>query len=95
MNAHPIGHRICAAITAIAVSAFVAAFVMPAESTESNRQKATQTKRAIVPRAPRPPLPAPHPHDVTLPNGEVVGRDPDPFIRLMIRRDPTPWLDDD
>ncbi len=24
----------------------------------------------------------------------VVGRDPDPFIRLMIRRDPKPWEHD-
>jgi hypothetical protein len=31
-----------------------------------------------------------HPHGIYLPDGELVGKDPDPFIRLMIRRDPKP-----
>jgi hypothetical protein len=33
-----------------------------------------------------------HAHEVYTSDGELVGRDPDPFIRLMIQRDPRPWL---
>lgn len=69
----------------VTVLATVAA-TMPAETAAKKRQKssAPPPQRAIV---------TIHPHDV-LSEGEVVGRDPDPFIRLMIRRDPKPWEHD-
>jgi hypothetical protein len=32
-----------------------------------------------------------HPYGVYSADGELLGMDPDPNIRLQIRRDPKPW----
>jgi hypothetical protein len=66
---------------AVAAVALVAA---PADAASKKRKQASWT---------RAPVTAPHSNRNTVygPDGTVVGTDPDPFIRLMMQRDPRPW----
>ena len=72
-------------IHTLAVALIVSvALAAPAEAAAKKRKKEMQ--RAPVGAYTQ----SHHPNDVYF-AGEVVGRDPDPFIRLMILRNPNPW----
>jgi hypothetical protein len=55
-----------------------------AEAAPKNKRSSVASEHAQATQAGQ------HPHGIYLPDGELVGKDPDPFIRLMIRRDPKP-----
>ena len=69
---------VIAALTALALAAG------PAESASKKRKKAPATHAPVT-------TSHPHPHAVYESDGTVLGVDPDPFIRMMIRKDPRPW----
>jgi hypothetical protein len=48
-------------------------------------------KKSKDPYANRAPAQRGQPNAVYDSGGRVIGVDPDPFIRLMMRRDPRPW----
>ncbi len=54
------------------------AFAVASAEAASNKRKS--------PRPDRPAVTAKHPHDVYFHDGDLLGRDPDPFIRLMLLR---------
>jgi hypothetical protein len=71
-----------------------AAVAVPAEASTSSKKK----KKASATQAPatysyreRVPPSRQHPYGVYGADGELLGMDPDPNVRLMIRRDPKPW----
>jgi hypothetical protein len=68
-------------LAAIIVSVVVA---VPAEAATKKHKRATQTGNYSRSQA------APNSHDVYVGN-ELVGRDPDPFIRSQMMRNPHPW----
>ena len=70
--------------TAVLVTALIAAvaLVLPAEATSKKRKPTYQQK---------PVATQPNGYTVYDFDGRVAGRDPDPFIRAMIRKDPRPW----
>ena len=70
-------------VLAVALIASVA-LAAPVEAASKKRKKAVQRENPSAVQS------KPHPHDVYL-SGELVGRDPDPFIRLMIMRNPRIW----
>jgi hypothetical protein len=69
-------------LAAVLVAA-VALVAWPAEA--SKKSKSSSAKPA--PEAPS----RVQPNAVYDSDGKILGVDPDPFIRLMIRRDPRPW----
>jgi hypothetical protein len=58
------------------------ALAAPAEAAAKKQRKPVQQKPAVV---------QPNGYTVYDFDGRVAGRDPDPFIRAMIRKDPRPW----
>lgn len=52
-------------------------------------EAASKTRKRMPVQNPSVTAPHPHPHGVYA-RGELVGMDPDPFIRLQILRDPKP-----
>ena len=68
----------------VATAALVAA---PADAASKKRKKAYVTRAPVT-------TPHPNPNAVYDADGRVIGMDPDPFIRMMIRRDPRPWDSD-
>lgn len=74
-------------IPALAVALMAAvAFAAPAEAAAKKKRKSVPQQRAVATQADR--------YDV-FDADRVVGRDPDPFIRAMIQRDPRPWESSD
>jgi hypothetical protein len=71
--------------TSILVTALIAAVAFAAPAEAKKRKPAQKQKSAVV-----------QPNGTTVYdfNGQVAGRDPDPFIRAMIRKDPRPWGED-
>jgi len=67
----------------VLVATLIAAVALaaPAEAAAKKR-KHVQQKPAVV---------QPNGYTVYDFDGRVAGRDPDPFIRAMIRKDPRPW----
>jgi hypothetical protein len=67
-------------------AALIAAVAMaaPAEAASKKRKKAVHRETPSVVQSKA------HPHDVNV-GGEWVGRDPDPFIRSMMMRNPQGW----
>jgi hypothetical protein len=67
----------------VLVTTVIAAVALagPAEAAAKKRKPAQQ-KPAVV---------QPNGYTVYDFDGRVAGRDPDPFIRAMIRKDPRPW----
>jgi len=74
-----------ALVLVTAIAATVALVVAPADAASKKRKNAHVT---------RAPVTTPHPNAVYDADGTILGVDPDPFIRLMIRRDPRPWDSD-
>ena len=75
-----------ALIAAVAVAAPVEAATGKKKKKVSNLQApATYSYRERVSPSRQ------HPYGVYGADGELLGMDPDPNIRLMIRRDPKPW----
>jgi hypothetical protein len=72
-------HVFVIALAAVALAA-------PVEAASKKRSKGAHraATHAVQPR------PSNGSHDVYV-SGELVGRDPDPFIRSMMRRNPHPW----
>jgi hypothetical protein len=70
--------------TSVLVTALIAAVALaaPAEAAAKKQRKQVQQKPAVV-----------QPNGLTVYDfdGRVAGRDPDPFIRAMIRKSPRPW----
>lgn len=80
-------------VTALAAAvALVAASAVPADAASKKKKKvsAVQAPGGYHYRDRVPPS-RQHPHGVYGADGELLGMDPDPNIRLMIRRDPKPW----
>jgi len=61
------------------------ALAAPADAASKKHEKTTHHRPSAGHSQP-----APHPHDVYVGN-ELVGRDPDPFIRSQMMRNPHPW----
>jgi hypothetical protein len=66
------------------IVATVSLLALPAEAVSKKRKNAPATRAPVT-------IPHPHPHAVYESDGTVLGMDPDPFIRIMIRKDPRPW----
>jgi len=69
---------------AATIAAMVALVAVPAEAA-SKKGKSPSAKP--TPEA----LPRGQPNAVYDSDGRIIGMDPDPFIQLMIKRDPRPW----
>ncbi len=80
-------------VTALAAAvALVAASAVPAEAASKKKKKVSAVQApATYTYGQRVPPSRQHPHGVYGADGELLGMDPDPNIRLMIRRDPKPW----
>ncbi len=79
-------------VTALAAAvALVAASAVPADAASKKKKKASVQAPATYTYGQRVPPSRQHPHGVYGADGELLGMDPDPNIRLMIRRDPKPW----
>ncbi len=84
-------------IAAVTLSVALATPVVAEAVAKKPKQAAKPDPVVAVQPSPPPEavVPAgPDPHEIHF-AGEVVGRDPDPFIRLMIMRDPRPWQSND
>ena len=70
--------------TPVLIIALIAtvALAVPADAASKKRKHAQQQK---------PVATQPNGYTVYDYDGRVAGRDPDPFIRAMIRKDPRPW----
>ena len=68
----------------------LAAMAVAATPSDAAKRK-SQSAAAKPVHARTMPANVRHPYDVYSHDGVLVGRDPDPFIRLMIMRDPKPW----
>ena len=79
--------------TLAAAVALVAASAAPADATSKKKKKvsAVHAPSYMYKYGDRVPPSRQHPHGVYGADGELLGMDPDPNIRLMIRRDPKPW----
>ena len=81
--------RILVLATALIAAAAVAA---PAEAASKKKRKISAVQAPVTHHyRDRVPPSRQHPHGVYGADGELLGMDPDPNIRLMIRRDPKPW----
>ena len=82
--------KILVLATALIVAAAVAA---PAEAASNKKKKKVTAVQAPVTHSYRDRVPPSrqHPHGVYGADGELLGMDPDPNIRMMIRKDPKPW----
>jgi hypothetical protein len=81
-------------VTALAAAvALVAASAVPADAASKKKKKvsAVQAPVYMYKHGDRVPPSRQHPYGVYGADGELLGMDPDPNIRLMIRRDPKPW----
>ena len=71
------------------------AVAMPAEAATGKKNKKVAASSQVAPfthkYGDRVPPNRQHPWGVYGADGEVLGMDPDPNVRLMIRRDPKPW----
>lgn len=63
--------------------AVVAAVALAAPAEAAKKRKPTQQQKPVAAQN--------DPYTVYDFDGRVAGRDPDPFIRAMIRKDPRPW----
>lgn len=79
-------------VLATALIAAVAVAV-PAEAASQKKKKKVSSVQAPVSSSYRDRVPPSrqHPHGVYSADGELLGMDPDPNIRMMIRKDPKPW----
>ena len=70
-----------------------AAVAVPAEAASTKKKKKVSNVQAPVSYSYRDRVPPSrqHPYGVYGADGELLGMDPDPNIRMMIRRDPKPW----
>jgi hypothetical protein len=82
-------------VLATALIATVAVAV-PAEAQSTKKKKKVSNVQAPATYSYRERVPPSrqHPYGVYSADGELLGMDPDPNIRLMIRRDPKPWEND-
>jgi len=67
---------------AVLATTLIAAVALAAPAEAAKKRKPVQQKPAVV---------QPNGYTVYDFDGRVAGRDPDPFIRAMIRKDPRPW----
>ncbi len=68
----------------VALASAIAIVAAPAAEAAARKGKAAQK--------PRPPVAVKDPAAVyDIDGSTILARDPDPFIRLMIQRDPKPW----
>lgn len=74
----------------IVIASLIASIALatPADAASKHRKKAAHRAKINAVQA----KPAPESYDVYV-GGELVGRDPDPFIRSQMRRNPHPWDD--
>ena len=80
-------------ILALAAALIVAVAMAPAEAAAPKKKKQV---RAAAPAqtymyGQRVPPSRQHPYGVYGADGELLGMDPDPNVRAMIRKDPKPW----
>ena len=79
-------------VTAFAAAvALVAASAVPADAASKKKKKASVQAPVTYDYRDRVPPSRQHPHGVYGADGELLGMDPDPNIRAMIRKDPKPW----
>jgi len=71
-------------LLAAAIAALVALVAVPADA--ASKKGKNQPAKPALEASPRG-----QPNAVYDSDGRILGVDPDPFIRLMIRRDPRPW----
>lgn len=64
-------------VTALALAVTVALVAAPAEA--AKKRKGSADQRVVMAK--------PDPYEVRDADGEILGRDPDPFIRLMLRKE--------
>ena len=81
--------KILVLATALIIAAAVA---VPAEAASKKKKKVSAVQAPVAYKyGDRVPPSRQHPHGVYGADGELLGMDPDPNIRMMIRRDPKPW----
>jgi hypothetical protein len=73
------------ALSAVALAAFVAAPAVAKSHTQHHITLAPAYSNNTVAPA--------YPNDIVVQNGHVLGADPDPGVRLELRRDGRYWLD--
>jgi hypothetical protein len=81
-------------VTALgATLALAAASAVPAEAANTKKKKVGAVRAPVATHSYRERVPPSrqHPYGVYGADGELLGMDPDPNIRMMIRRDPKPW----
>jgi hypothetical protein len=85
-----------ALVLVTALAAAVALIAAPAEAASEKKKKKVSRVQAPVTYQYRDRVPPSrqHPYGVYSADGVLLGMDPDPNIRLQIRRDPKPWEND-
>ena len=71
----------------VLTTALLALAITPAAAQAKKKRVAPPSPPSIHAQA---SMPGQHPHGIYMPDGELIGMDPDPFIRLMMRKDPKP-----
>lgn len=79
--------KISVLVTALTAAIAVAFTAPPADAAGKKRKQVQQHKV----HKQKPAVAHHDPYEVIDFDGRVAGRDPDPFIRAMIRKDPRPW----
>lgn len=67
----------------VLVTALIAAVAFAAPADAKSKKKKPEQQKVVATQ--------PNGYTVYDFDGRVAGRDPDPFIRAMIRKDPRPW----
>lgn len=67
------------------VAALVAAVALAAPAEAKSKKRKPEQQKPVTAQT------QPNGYTVYDFDGRVAGRDPDPFIRAMIRKDPRPW----
>lgn len=82
----------------VVATALIAAAVVavPAEAAGKKKKKLTAVQAPVAYQSgyqslKRVPPHRQHPHGVYSADGELLGMDPDPNIRMMLRKDQKPW----
>jgi hypothetical protein len=81
-------------LATVLIAAVAVAAPAEAQSTKKKKKVGNVQAPATYSYRERVPPSRQHPYGVYSADGELLGMDPDPNIRLMIRRDPKPWEND-
>jgi hypothetical protein len=86
--------KILVLATALVAAAAVAVPTEASTGTKKKKKASNVQAPATYSHRERVPASRQHPYGVYSADGELLGMDPDPNVRLMIRRDPKPWEND-